>query len=67
MSPQRLAECLDTLGWSARYVAALTARDVRTVRRWISGRTTVPWDVAHWLESRARHAERTPPPRKDAA
>jgi hypothetical protein len=67
MRPERLRECLDALGWSVRYVAELTARDPRQIRRWISGRVTVPWEIAEWIESRARHAERTPPPRKDAA
>jgi hypothetical protein len=68
MSPTRLRECLDALGWSSRYLASLLARDPRQVRRWIAGRSGVPWEVAEWLESRVRHAEHTPPPpRKDAA
>jgi len=66
MSPQRFRECLDALGWSARYVAQITLRDERQVRRWLK-RTPIPDDIAVWLESRVRAAERTPPPRKDAA
>ena len=65
MSPARLRECLDALGWSARYVAQITARDERQIRRWLAGRVTVPWQIDEWLESRVRHAEQTPPPERD--
>jgi hypothetical protein len=70
MTPTRLRECLDALGWSARYLGQLLSRDERQVRRWLEGRSprsTVPWQIAERLESRVRHAEQTPPPRKDAA
>jgi hypothetical protein len=67
VSPARLNECMDALGWSSRYLASILSCDPRTVRRWIAGRVTVPWEIDEWLESRMRHAERTPPPQKDAA
>jgi transcriptional regulator with XRE-family HTH domain len=66
MRPERLRECLDALGWSARHLAALTCRQNTTVRRWLRG-AAIPPEIAEWLESRVRAAERTPPPRKDAA
>jgi len=66
MSPQRLRECLDALGWSSRYLAEMTGRDKRQVTRWLAG-SRIPPEIDEWLESRMRHAERTPPPRKDAA
>ena len=67
MTPTRLRECMATLGWSARYLATLTSRSENQVRRWLKGSPTIPWQIAEWLESRTRHAEQTPPPRKDAA
>jgi hypothetical protein len=66
LSPARLAECLAALGWSSRYLAIVLSRDPRQIRRWLKG-TPIPWQIAEWLESRVRAAERTPPPRKDAA
>jgi hypothetical protein len=66
VSPHRLRECLAALGWSARYVASITCRHEHQVRRWLRG-AAIPPDIAEWLESRARHAESVPPPRKDAA
>lgn len=61
MTPERLKECLDLLGWSGRHLAEMTARDPKQVRRWLAG-TRIPEDVAAWVESRARDAERNPPP-----
>jgi hypothetical protein len=66
MNPTRLRECLHVLGWSARYLAQITARHEHQVRRWLKG-AAIPPEIAEWLESRVRAAERTPPPRKDAA
>jgi len=67
VSPARFRQCLDALGWSARYVAQITLRDERQVRRWLKG-TPIPWQIAEWIESRVRCAENAPPPmhRKNA-
>jgi hypothetical protein len=66
MTPARLAECLDILGWSKLYLAEQTGRDNKQVWRWLQG-ASIPYEIAQWLETRAKHAERTPPPRKEAA
>ena len=66
MNPQRLAECLDILGWSNRHLGVMTGLTHKHVRRWLEG-APIPPDVAKWLEARARHAERTPPPERKAA
>ncbi len=62
ITPTRLRECLDVLGWSQRGLATLLNRPEGTVRQWARGTVTPPSDVAAWLEARARHAENTPPP-----
>jgi hypothetical protein len=61
MSPERLAECIEALGWSKLYLAQMTGRDHKQVRRWMAG-ARIPPEIAQWVEARARHAERTPPP-----
>lgn len=65
MTPTRLRECLDVLGWSQRGLAGHVAYAEGTVRMWARGALPVPSDVAKWLETRARHAERTPPPARE--
>jgi ribosome-binding protein aMBF1 (putative translation factor) len=62
MTPQRLAEILQSLGWSQRGLARTVGWNERTVRRWCSGEYAVPNDVAAWLEGIAKEA----PPQKPA-
>jgi hypothetical protein len=62
MTPDRLRACLDLLRWSATALAVQVERDPKQVRRWLQG-ADIPPEVARWLEVRAKHAERTPPPR----
>lgn len=62
MTPTRLRECLALLAWSQRGLAALLGRQEGTVRQWARGVVQIPAEVATWLEARARHAERYPPP-----
>lgn len=64
MTPARLRECLDTLAWTQRGLARLLERQEGTVRQWARGAVQLPADVAVWLEARARHAEKHPPPRR---
>ncbi len=64
MTPSRLRECLDTLGWSQRGLAATLERQEGTVRQWARGVVQIPNDVAAWLEVRAKHAEKYPPPHR---
>jgi DNA-binding transcriptional regulator YdaS (Cro superfamily) len=67
MTPDRLRESLALLGWTQRGLARLLGRQEGTVRQWARGAVTIPADVAAWIEQRARHAARTPPPRRPAA
>jgi transcriptional regulator with XRE-family HTH domain len=63
MTPDRLLECLDILGWSQRALAARLGYPSHTsVKQWAQGRGRVPDDVARWLETLARHHERHPAP-----
>ncbi len=62
MTPTRLRECLDLLHWSQRGLARILGRDAGTVRQWARGAVVIPVDVAAWLEKRATHASKTPPP-----
>lgn len=62
MNPTRLRECLTALDWTQRGAARLLGRQEGTVRQWARGTVQIPEEVAQWLEVRARHAERTPPP-----
>lgn len=62
MSPTRLRECLFLLGWSQRSLAKTLGWSDRTGAQWASGAMIIPPNVAEWLEIRAQHAERYPPP-----
>jgi ribosome-binding protein aMBF1 (putative translation factor) len=62
MTPTRLRECLVLLAWSQRGLATLLERHEGTVRQWARGAVEMPDDVVRWLEARARHAEKHPPP-----
>jgi hypothetical protein len=62
MTPTRLRECLDLLHWSQRGLARILDRDEGTVRQWARGAVVIPVDVAAWLQARATHASKTPPP-----
>jgi transcriptional regulator with XRE-family HTH domain len=62
VSPTRLRECLTLLRWSQRGLADALNRQEGTVRQWARGAVQIPEDVARWLEIRATHAERNPPP-----
>lgn len=64
MTPTRLRECLEVLAWSQRGIAKLLGRQEGTVRQWARDAVQIPDDVATWLETRAKHAEMHPPPRR---
>ena len=66
MTPTRLRECLASLDWTQRGLARLLGRLEGTVRQWARGAVQIPPDVAAWLETRARHAERHPAPRRES-
>lgn len=61
MTPERLRECLTALSWGQRKLATILDMDERQVRRWAAG-DRIPDDIARWLEVRAKHAEKHPPP-----
>lgn len=65
MTPTRLRECIEILGWSQRGLARMLGRDEGTARQWARGATRIPDDVAAWLERLARFHERNPPPARD--
>lgn len=62
MTPARLRECLDLLGWSQRELANQIGLHETRTRRWASGRYPVPPPVEQWLERLvACHAANPPP------
>ncbi len=63
MSPHRLLVCLAALGWPERELARRTGRLQTTVRRWTTGRSPVPDDVAAWVETLASFHLAHPAPR----
>jgi len=64
MTPDRLTECLAALLWTKRGLARALNRPESTVRQWENGVVQIPDDVARWLEIRAKHAEKHPPPKR---
>jgi ribosome-binding protein aMBF1 (putative translation factor) len=55
-------ECVETIGWSLRYLAYRLACDDRTVRRWASGQNACPPEVIKWLNRLAKVHEKHPAP-----
>lgn len=64
MTPTRLRECLEAIGWTQRGLARILKRQEGTVRQWARGAPEIPDDVAAWLEKLARFHERNPAPRR---
>lgn len=64
MTPTRLRECLETLGWSQRGLARQLNRDEGSVRMWARGVLPIPEDVAAALEKLAQFHECNPLPRR---
>ncbi len=67
MTPDRLRECLDIIGWTAQQLARQLDSNERQVRRMVAGASRVPPPVADWLEVLVRLHEDNPPPAKGAA
>jgi hypothetical protein len=65
MTPDRLRQCLNLMGWSNRHLALMLDRPESTVRQWLAGAVQVPVDTAEWLEARACQAATTQPPGVD--
>ena len=51
MSPRELADALDTLGWSARWLSARTGYHQNTIAAWLDGRSPVPSDLADTIRA----------------
>jgi hypothetical protein len=62
MPPERFSECLQTIGWTQRGVAARLGIPEQSPRRWAGGLYPVPDEVARWLEKLVAAHERNPPP-----
>ena len=50
VTPDRLRECLSSIGWSQRALAERLGLHETRTRRWASGRYPIPENVADWLE-----------------
>jgi DNA-binding transcriptional regulator YiaG len=62
MTPDRLRECLDAIGWSQRAFADYVAVNERQVRRWATGQYRIPNPIAAWIDTLARFHEAHPAP-----
>lgn len=62
MTPTRLRECLEALGWSQRGLADKLGVHETRARRWARGTLEVPPEVAEWLDKLARTHEAYPMP-----
>jgi transcriptional regulator with XRE-family HTH domain len=62
MTPKRLIQCLEQIGWTRRGVAAKVGLSDMSFRRYEAGTARVPDDIAAWLEKLAAAHERNPAP-----
>ena len=63
MTKERLAHCLEVLGWSQRELAAKLDIDPKTVQRWARG-ARIDREVAVWLEGLVTAHMSLPAPEK---
>jgi hypothetical protein len=64
MTPKRLIQCLEIIGWSRRGAAALVGLSEMSFRRYESGAARVPDDIAAWLEALAMAHRAHPAPKR---
>ena len=50
MTPARFKQCLQSLEWSVRGLAAYLGLHEGKVRRWASGEMEIPGNVVMWLD-----------------
>lgn len=62
MTPERFRECLYALDWTVHSIAIRLGVPRIRVRRWLSGESEVPDNVAAWLEQPAEYFEVNPMP-----
>ena len=62
MTPSRLRQCLEALGWSQRGLADKLGVHETRARRWARGSLEVPPEVAEWLDKLALTHEAHPMP-----
>lgn len=63
MSSYQLLICLVIVGWSVRDLAKRLGRHQTSVMRWANGTSSVPNEVATWLEKVAAFHSKHPAPR----
>ena len=62
MTPSRMQECLDLLGWTRRELGQQIGMGERNVRRWLAGELRIPTPIASWLETLVAFHQDHPPP-----
>lgn len=65
MSPERFRQCLEILNWTPHSISEHLGWSDRTGGYWASGMMRIPPNVGRWLEIRAKHALRYPPPMRE--
>jgi hypothetical protein len=65
LSPEQRRGALEAAHWTVRDVALSLGYAVSTVRQWLDGRTSAPFEVDLWLFNAGKfHLDNPPPQRK---
>jgi hypothetical protein len=68
VTPQRFEQCLATLGWTHRWLAAYLSSAGKELSRYqvdrmATGKASIPPALAAWIEHRTLFAEKNPFPK----
>lgn len=62
MTPERMSECLASIGWTDHKLASLLECDLLLVEAWLDGGADIPASLAAWLTTLAAAHDAIPPP-----
>lgn len=62
MTPQRMEQIREMVGWSSRTLATRFGYGPTAGYEWEKGRAAIPPEVADWLEKIAKWWAKNPPP-----
>ncbi|MCP1243866.1 helix-turn-helix domain-containing protein [Acetobacter lambici] len=63
MTPERLKECLELIGWSQHELAKRVEADKQLVSEWVLGTSDIPASIAAWLETLGQIHAKFPNPK----
>ena len=62
MTPDRMSECLVSIGWTDHKLAAILECDLLIIEEWLGGGKSIPVSVAAWLGALAAAHDGIAPP-----